>query len=355
MDIKKILKVAVRGGASDIILKVGSVPRFRLVGNLITLSEGVSISEDMMSSWLEELIPVHLRDSYSSAKDIDFSYETPWGYRFRINVFFQMQKRAMVLRVIPGHVKTMEELQLPPFFGSIAALKRGLVLITGATGSGKTTSLAAVVEKINQTRAGHVLTIEDPIEFVFKDALSTVSQREVGLDTGSFADALRAGLRQNPDVIFVGELRDRETIEVAMLAAETGHLVLSTLHTQSAYDSLLRILSHFDATKHSHICQVLSATLAAVVSQRLIPRCDIRGLVPALEILAANDLVRHLILEGRFSELPEVIKKADSSYGMQTFDQSLISLLQRGVISEEVAMLNASKKTNMDLVLKGVS
>ena len=354
MDIQQILKVAVRGGASDIILKVGALPKFRLNGNLVPLSDGRAVTKEMMAAWIQNLKPTNEDISLDVVKDIDFSYQTDWGYRFRINIFSQQRTLGMVLRVVHGHVKTLEELQLPQIIAQFSQKKRGLILVTGATGSGKTTTLASIVEKINITRPAHIITIEDPIEYTYKENRSTINQRELGVDTDSFASALRGAMRQNPDVILVGELRDKETIETALMAAETGHLVLSTLHTQNATDSLLRIISFFETNKHMHIKQVLSSTLCAVVSQRLIPRMDKRGMVPAIEILVNNEFVRNQILNGEFESLPDFIAKGSSTYGMQSFDQSLAVLFQRHIISKETALENATNRSDLELKLGGV-
>ena len=260
MKLEQILKVAVRGGASDILLKTGQVPKFRHNGGLVPLQEGLPLTHEILVEWISFMMPKHIRDQFEVKGEVDYAYEATFGARFRVNCFKQRQQIGMVLRVINNNIRTVEELQLPLICNDIAGLKRGLVLVTGATGSGKTTTLAAIIQKINLERAAHIITIEDPIEYVYKEARSTINQREVGIDTESFGNALRGALRQNPDVILVGELRDQETTETALMAAETGHLVLSTLHTFDAVDSINRILSYFPPHQHKVIRSQLSST-----------------------------------------------------------------------------------------------
>ncbi|RYZ51092.1 MAG: PilT/PilU family type 4a pilus ATPase, partial [Proteobacteria bacterium] len=265
MNLEKILKVAVRGGASDIILKPGALPRFRFQGDIINLADGENVTDALMAEWISAIIPSHLKSKLQNLQDLDFAYTSALGGRFRVNLFRQKQGYAMVMRVINNHIRTMEELQLPKKLHSFAEEKRGLILVTGATGSGKSTTLASVIEKINSTKAAHILTIEDPIEFIFKEKKATINQREIGIDTESFPAALRSALRQNPDVILVGELRDKETTETALMAAETGHLVLSTLHTLDATESITRLMSYFPPHQHTSLRMMLSQTLKAIV------------------------------------------------------------------------------------------
>lgn len=354
IDIEKILKAAVRGGASDILLKTQSKVRFRFNGQLISLADGSLINEQQIEHWIGQIIPAHLERPLSDMEDVDFAYQSKQGYRFRVNIFRQKQSFAIILRVVSNHIRTMEELQLPGIMSNFANEKRGLILVTGATGSGKSTTLASIIEKINKTRASHILTIEDPIEFIFQEKMSTINQREIGIDTKSFAYALRSALRQSPDVILVGELRDRETTETALMAAETGHLVLSTLHTMDAVESLTRLLSYFPPHQHDSLRLMISQTLRYIVSQRLIPRADQRGLVPAIEILVANELVREEIQVAKdFRVIRDAIRNGRESYGMQTFDQSLLELINRGIISPETALANASNTRDMQLQLEG--
>ena len=354
MNLEKILKVAVRGGASDIILKPGALPRFRFQGEIINLTDGEMITSQLMLSWIDTLVPSHMKHRLQALEDLDFAYASPIGNRFRVNLFRQKQAYAMVLRVINNHIRTMEELQLPAVMNSFVEERRGLILVTGATGSGKSTTLASIIEKINSTRALHILTIEDPIEFVFTEKKSTINQREIGLDAESFASALRSALRQNPDVILVGELRDRETTETALMAAETGHLVLSTLHTMDATESITRLLSYFPPHQHPSLKIMLAQTLKAIVSQRLVTRLDNKGMVPAIEILIANELIKETIQKGDdFNLLKDAIRNSRNGYGMQSFDQSLLNLLAAGIISPAEALEHASNKKDLELAMQG--
>lgn len=354
MNLEKILKVAVRGGASDILLKPGIVPRFRFQGEIIALSDGEQITEAMMAEWIGIMVPAHMKPRLKELTDLDFAYTSGTGGRFRVNLFRQKQNYAMVMRVINNHVRTMEELQLPKIMHTFASEKRGLILVTGATGSGKSTTLASVIEKINTAQSAHILTIEDPIEFIFKERKSTINQREIGIDAHTFEAALRSALRQNPDVILVGELRDKETTETALMAAETGHLVLSTLHTLDAVESITRLMSYFPPHQHLSLRMMLSQTLRAVVSQRLVARIDQKGMVPAIEILIANEVVKETILKSdNFDVLKDTIRNSRNTYGMQSFDQSLLGLYQQGIISAEEALKHASKRKDLELAMQG--
>lgn len=355
MDLEKILKVAVRGGASDVILKCGILPRFRFNGELVSLSDGLVLNEQLLTQWIDQIMPAHVREKFDRTGDADFSFETSTGNRFRVNAFKQRQKPGLVLRVISNHIKTIEELQLPPILRQLADERRGLILVTGATGSGKTTTLASMIQKINLERAAHIITIEDPIEFSFKDEKSTINQREIGIDSESFGTALRGALRQNPDVILVGELRDKETTEVALMAAETGHLVLSTLHTIDAVESLNRLLGYFPPHQHTSLRQLMAQTLKAVISQRLVQKRDGKGMVAANEIMVINANIREIILKSEhFTGVYQAIASGNDSYGMQTFDDSLLALFESGVITREEAMTQASRRDDMALKIRGV-
>ncbi len=355
MDLERILKVAVRGGASDILLKTGAIPRFRFNGELVTLSDGQIVSPAIMQQWIEKVLPPHLAKRLAASGDADFAFQSQGGNRFRVNLFKQRQTFGMVLRVISTHIRTLEELQLPAVLRRLCDERRGLILVTGATGSGKSTTLAAMIQKINLERAAHIITIEDPIEFNFKDERSTVNQREIGIDSDSFATALRGALRQNPDVILVGELRDRETTQTALMAAETGHLVMSTLHTIDAVESLTRLLSYFESHQHPALRQMLASSLKAVVSQRLVPRVDGRGVAAALEVMVANSNVRDYVLKAEhFGGLHQVIEESGDTYGMQTFDSSLLELYHAGLISRDEALSQASSRDDLSLKMRGV-
>ncbi|MCA9539248.1 MAG: type IV pilus twitching motility protein PilT [Myxococcales bacterium] len=355
VDLESILKVAVQGGASDIHLKAGLPPLFRINGGLVPLRNGPRLTGEILHALFTRIAERQHVDQLSRDREIDFAYTAEALGRFRVNAFYQRQTLALVMRVIPSEVKSISELDLPPILERIALEPRGLVLVTGATGSGKSTTLAAMVDLINETRADHILTIEDPIEFLFRDRRSIINQREVGLDTRTFASALRAALRQDPDVIFVGEMRDEETIETAMTAAETGHLVLSTLHTVDAVETINRIIGIFPPHQHKQIRVALAASIRAIISQRLLRRADGRGRVAAMEVLLATHRVRELLQEeGRLLELRETIAQGNSSYGMQTFDQSLMMLLRRGLITRDEALANCTNKDDFLLRLSGV-
>ena len=354
MDLDRILKVAVRGGASDVLLKTGGLPRFRFNGDIVQLSDGQEITTEIMGHWVQKVLSEQLRERLKERSDIDFAYQLPDGNRFRGNIFRQRQTYSMVLRVINMRIRTIEELQLPRVLSKMTNEKRGLILVTGATGSGKSTTLSAMVQHINQLRPAHIVTVEDPIESLFEDKQSAIQQREIGVDTDSFASALRSALRQNPDVILVGELRDQATIETALMAAETGHLVLSTLHTTDASESLTRLISHFPPHQHPLLRQMIASTLIAVVSQRLVLRIDGKTRVAAHEILINNASVRDVIMKnGTFDDLHTIISNGES-YGMQTFDDSLFALYKSGAISKEQALAQASRRDNMKLKMRGV-
>jgi twitching motility protein PilT len=354
MDLDRILKVAVRGGASDVILKTGEIPRFRFNGNLVPLSDGHSITPEIMAQWITKIIPERMIEK-SKTGDCDFAYQAPNGNRFRVNLFKQRASFGLVFRIISTHVKSLEELQLPAILSRLTLEKRGLILVTGATGSGKSTTLAAMIQKVNEERAAHIITIEDPIEFSFRDARSTINQREVGQDTESFSIALRAALRQNPDIILVGELRDKETTETALMAAETGHLVLSTLHTSDAVESLTRILSFFPPHAHSNLRQVLANALLAVISQRLVRTADGKGMTAANEILISNANVKETILKTEdFGSLHKIIEEGQDTYGMLSFDHCLYELYHAGIITYEEALAQASRRDNLLLKIRGV-
>ncbi|MBM4252731.1 MAG: PilT/PilU family type 4a pilus ATPase [Deltaproteobacteria bacterium] len=355
MELDRILKVAVRGGASDVLLKTGVMPRFRFNGDIIQLSDGQEITVEIMSDWVTRILPAHLRERLEKRGDADFAYQTLDGNRFRGHVFKQRQTFSLVFRVITQHIRSMEELQLPKILKRLSDEKRGLVLVTGATGSGKSTTLAAMVQRINKERSTHIVTIEDPIEFLFADHMSTIQQREIGIDAESFATALHGAMRQNPDVILVGELRDQNTIETALMAAETGHLVLSTLHTTDAAETLTRMLSYFPPHQHEVLRQMMASTLKAVISQRLVTRIDGKARVAAFEILVNNATVRdHILKNGNFEDLHGIIGHSGEAYGMQTFDDSLLALFKAGVISAEQALAQATKRDNMHLKMRGV-
>ncbi len=356
IDLPTILGFAVQGGASDVHLKVGLPPLFRVNGGMVPLRNGQRLSAQDMETLALHVLPAEARDRFTREREFDCAFVVPHLGRFRVNCFMQRGQVGLVLRVIPTEVKSIQELNLPPVLEKIALEPRGLVLVTGATGSGKSTTLASLINHINAHRTAHIVTIEDPVEFQFRDKRSIINQREIGSDTLSFARALRASLRQDPDVIFVGEMRDPETIETALTAAETGHLVLSTLHTVDAPETINRIISAFPPHQHKQIRMLVAGNLRAVISQRLLRRADGQGRIAAQEIMVVTARVREILLEeSRTLELREAISQGHTSYGMQTFDQSLMGLLQRGLISRDEALANCTNKDDFLLRLSGVT
>ncbi|MEZ4461090.1 MAG: type IV pilus twitching motility protein PilT [bacterium] len=355
-ELNRILQIAVKGGASDIHVKAGLPPIFRIDGSLLPLRDGKRLTPEEIGKMAASIMNKMQRDAFQETLDVDLSYGVAGVGRFRVNVFQQRGSIGMVFRVIPFKVKSVEELFLPDSVKTLAEERRGLILVTGATGSGKSTTLAAMVDYINTTRTSHIVTIEDPIEFLIRDKKSIINQREVGNDTTTFARALKAALRQDPDVILVGEMRDLETIEIAMTAAETGHLVMSTLHTTDASESVSRILSAFPPHQRDQARYQFANMFKGVVSQRLVPRADGRGRVPAVEIMLSTARIRELIMEHATARtITENIAKGFVAYGMQTFDQSLLNLLQGGLITYEEALHQCSNPDDFALRVSGVA
>jgi twitching motility protein PilT len=356
MALNDILKVAIKGGASDIHLKSGLPPMFRVDGALVPLKNGERMMPDEIQQISHDIMNPVQKQRFDENREADLAYGIAGLGRFRVNVFQQRGTVGIVFRVIPFGVKTVEQLHLPKVVQNISQEHRGLILVTGTTGSGKSTTLAAMIEQINADRTCHIMTIEDPIEFLIRDRRSIVNQREIGVDTHSFANALRAALRQDPDVILVGEMRDFETIETALTAAETGHLVMSTLHTLDATETINRIISVFPPHQQKQVRLQLSAILKAVISQRLVPRADGKGRVPALEVLISTAYTRELIGDkDRTKEIPEAIAKGFTTYGMQTFDQSLMQLVKEGLVTYEEALKNVSNPDDFALRYRGIA
>jgi len=330
----RVLQAARQLGASDVHLKVGLPPIFRIRGDLRTVRDVPPLSREVLHAFAMELLTERQREVFETTFDVDLAYATPDGTRYRVNLFQQRGNIGMVMRLIPPEVPAFEKLGLPKAVLDLADEVRGLVLVTGVTGSGKSTTLASMVDAINAKRACHIITIEDPVEYAFRDRRSVVNQRELGLDTLSFSRALRAALRQDPDVVLVGEMRDLETIETAMLAAETGHLVLSTLHTLDATETVNRIVSAYPPHQQEQARLQLAGVLRGVVSQRLIPRADGKGMVPAVEILVNTARIRDLIADPkRVREIHDAIEAGRDPYGMVSFDQSLLELVLNKTIS----------------------
>ncbi|RIL06661.1 MAG: type IV pili twitching motility protein PilT [Proteobacteria bacterium] len=356
LELNEILKIALKGGASDIHLKSGLPPIFRVDGALVPLKNAERLLPDYLEKVATSIMNPVQRERWDSHHECDLAYGIAGLGRFRVNVFQQRGTVGIVFRVIPFGVKTIDQLHLPKVVESIANEQRGLILVTGTTGSGKSTTLAAMIEHINSARTCHIMTIEDPIEFLIRDRRSIVNQREIGVDTNTFANALRAALRQDPDVILVGEMRDFETIETALTAAETGHLVLSTLHTLDATETINRIISVFPPYQQKQVRIQLSSILKAVISQRLVPRADGKGRVPALEVMIATARVRECISDkDRTKEIHDAIAKGFTTYGMQTFDQSLMHLVKGGLVTYEEALKHVSNADDFALRFRGIA
>ena len=342
--------------SSDLHLKVGNYPHVRVDGELVPLTDQPRISAEEMLNMAFSMMSNRQKQKFKEAAELDMAYGVAGLGRFRVNVFQQRGNVGLVLRVIPTKIRALEELYLPKIIEHICDEQRGMVLVTGVTGSGKSTTLAAILDRINSGRPEHIITIEDPIEFLHRDKKGFVNQREVEVDTPSFASALRASLRQDPDVILVGEMRDLETISTALHAAETGHLVFSTLHTLDAVETINRIIAVFPPPEQKQIRMQLAATLRAVISQRLVKRADGAGRVPAVEILISTAFVRECIMTPEKTRLiREAIAVGTSQYGMQTFDQSLYDLYQQALITYETALENASNPDDFKLKVQGIA
>src|SRR5512146_2691001 len=356
MHIDDLLRIAMERKASDLHLKVGNYPHIRVDGELVPLSDHARVSAEDMLNMAFSMMSNRQKQRFKEAAELDLAYGVAGLGRFRVNVFQQRGNVGCVLRVIPTKIRALDELYLPKIIEKICDESRGLVLVTGVTGSGKSTTLAAIIDRINSTRAEHIMTIEDPIEFLHRDKKGFVNQREVEVDTPSFGSALRASLRQDPDTILVGEMRDLETIATALHAAETGHLVLSTLHTLDAVETINRIISVFPPPEQKQIRLQLAATLRGVISQRLVKRSDGAGRVPAVEVLISTAYIREcIIIPEKTRGIKDALAQGTSQYGMQTFDQSLYDLLQQGLISYETALENASNPDDFKLRVQGIS
>jgi twitching motility protein PilT len=340
--IDDLLETMVALGASDLHLAVGSHPVIRLNGSLDRLDQFPRLSADDTQRLLYRILSTEQQKHLEINRQIDVSYSIPGLARFRVNVYFQRESLGGAFRMIPAELKTLEDLGLPTQLHELSKKPRGLVLVTGPTGSGKSTTLAAVVDEINRTRDDHIMTIEDPIEFLHRHKRCIVNQREIGPDAVSFADALRGALRQDPDVILLGEMRDLETISTAITAAETGHLVFATLHTQDAPSTIDRLIDVFPAAQQEQIRVQLAATLQGIVTQTLVPTVDGKGRVAALEILLPDDAVRNLIRQAKVEQIYSVMQ-TNTGRGMQTLEQALVDLVTRGIITQEVAMSRSSR------------
>ena len=355
VKIDDLLKVACSHAASDLHLKVGAFPVMRIGGELHPVQDAARLKPEDTLDMAFSMMSNRQKQRFKEVSEVDIGYGVTGLGRFRANIFQQRGTVSIVLRVIPDHTKSTAQLGLPRVIDKIAEERRGLILVTGATGSGKSTTLAAMIDTINSTRSGHIVTIEDPIEFLHRDKQSFVTQREVDVDTRSFADALRGALRQDPDVILVGEMRDHETIETALTAAETGHLVLSTLHTLDATETITRIVSSFPSHQQKSVRIQLAGILKAVISMRLVRAAKGAGRVPAIEVLVSTATIRdHVINEEKTYMIREAIAAGTSQYGMQTFDQSLFHLLQQRLITQEEALHNATNADEFKMRISGI-
>jgi twitching motility protein PilT len=351
LSIDDLLERCVALGASDLHITVGSAPVVRVRGKLVALEGANELDAETTQALLYRVLSTEQQKRLELDKQIDFAHAVPGVARFRVNVYFQRESIGAAFRQIPQDIRSLEELGLPSTLHDLTKKPRGLVLVTGPTGSGKSTTLAALIDEINRTRAEHILTIEDPIEFVHRHKRCIVNQREIGVDAIGFGLALRAALRQDPDVILVGEMRDLETIGTALTAAETGHLVFGTLHTQSAPSTIDRIIDVFPAVQQEQIRVQLAATLQGVVTQALLPTADGTSRVAALEVLFPDDAVRNLIRQGKVEQIYSVMQ-TNTSRGMQTLEQSLAELTLRKVITKTVAMSATSRAAQFEALLE---
>jgi twitching motility protein PilT len=355
MDTRELFRILVKEKGSDLIIKANGWPAMRIQGKIKFVSE-TKVPDAFAQGMAEEVVPDKLKPRFERDGEVDCSYEVPGVGRFRANVFRQQGRLSLVFRHINEVVPTMKDINLPTRqLEQLCALQRGLVLVTGTTGAGKSTTIATMINHINHHFARHIITVEDPIEYVFVDRKSVVNQREIGFDTNDYQTALRHVVRQTPDVLVVGEMRDQETVAAALSAAETGHLVMSTLHTINAVQTVERILGFFPPHQHEEVRMQLSQVLEGVVSQRLLPRKNDQSRVPAVEIMLATPTIRDLLCEGKTLELHKAIYEGKHYYGTQTFHQSIVQLYKDGLITYEDAMGAADNPDELKLELRGIS
>jgi twitching motility protein PilT len=350
-SIDDLLEIQVARGASDLHISVGSAPAIRVRGHIERLEGYDTFDSESTRQLLYRILSSEQQKVFEIKRQLDFAYAIPGLARFRVNVYYQRECVGAAFRVIPQDIKSMEELNLPPVLHEFAEKPRGIVLVTGPTGSGKSTTLAAIIDEINRTRAEHILTVEDPVEFVHKHKRCIVNQREIGPDALSFAEALKAALRQDPDVILVGEMRDLETISTALTAAETGHLVFGTLHTQSAPSTIDRIIDVFAPEQQEQVRIMIANSLQGIVSQALLPTADGQGRVAALEILIPDDAVRNLIRQSKIEQVYSVMQ-TNTSRGMQTMEQALADLITRRVVKIDDALSRSSRPDQLMGILE---
>jgi len=356
VDIEGILREGVRRQASDIHLKYGSHPIYRVNGTLVRWEDVPPFDRDAMSVLMQALLSDFHCKRLADGLQVDAGYGHPEFGRFRVNVFYQRGELQAALRLIPPRVRQIRELNLPPVIERIALERRGLILVTGTTGSGKSTTLASMIDHVNRLQSRHVITVEDPIEYLHQDEVCVITQREIGVDCTSFAAGLRGALRQDPDVILVGEMRDLETIETAILAAETGHLVMSTLHTLDATETITRVISAFPEHARTQARLILANIIKGVISQRLVPRADGKGMAPAVEVMVSTGLIKECIMmPERTHEIRDAIARGYTTYGMQTFDQSLMALWRENLITFEEALAQSTNPDDFALKARGIS
>ncbi len=356
ISIDDILRAAVRIGASDVHIGTGRHPILRVEGKLTPVKNAPELTvEDVRDMALQMMNPAQ-REKFATLYEMDLAYSIHGLSRFRVNVFQQRGTLSIAIRTIPYNILNFTSLNLPPVMEKIASEERGLVIVTGTTGSGKSTTLAAIVDYINRNKARHIITVEDPLEYMHEDATSYINQREIGIDTMTFANAMRAALREDPDVILVGEMRDLETMEICLSAAETGHLVLTTLHTLDAQESVNRMLTIFPPHQHNQVRYQLAQVLKAIISQRLVPTADGKSRVPAAEILIATERVKDLIADPQKTwEIRQAIHEGSLHYGMQTFDQCLYNLYKSDMITYDEAMAQATNRNDLAMRIEGIT
>jgi twitching motility protein PilT len=350
--LKLYLRSMISNQGSDLHIKSGSQVRVRVHGILKVLGKDI-LSAEMVDKLAQEITTDEQYEKLKNDRNLDFSYVLGDENRFRVNFFYQMDGLSAVFRIIPVKILTLDELNLPEVIKSFTDIQRGLVLVTGVTGSGKSTTLAAILDKINRETKKHIITVEDPIEFIHKDRGCLINQRAIGQDTHSFSDALRAALREDPDIILVGEMRDLETIDIALHAANTGHLVFSTLHTLDAKETIDRIVGMFSKEEQNRIRSSLASVLEGVISQRLVPT-KTGGRAAAIEVLKKTARIEQLIMEDRDYEIPDALFEGKEIYGTQTFDQALLDLLREGRITDEVTLEYATNPSDMKLKMEGI-
>ncbi len=353
--IENLLRVSVENKASDVHLKANSLPIFRINGELYPQPDFGIVSKDNLDKIAASMMYKYQVQVFQENKDVDLAYSLPSIGRFRVNIFSQRNSISIEMRYVPFSIPSFESLNLPKVIKTISLKKKGLILVTGVTGSGKSTTLASMIDYINSNKSAHIITIEDPIEYLYKDNKSIIEQREMGMDVYSFSHGLREALRQDPDIILIGEMRDHETIETAILAAETGHLIMSTLHTLDAQETINRIVAVFPSHQQKQIRIQLASVISAIISQRLIIRSDKQGRVPAAEILINTALIKECILdEDKTLSIRDYIKNGNLQYEMQTFDQSLYNFYKNNIITYEEALAQSTTPNDLALLISGV-